>query len=161
MGIFFSSTTEDLQLKDFLTPGVIDFRFNPNVTAVTYKYGIKSQRVPFYQWFLSNNTSVPSIFGSETNNWATNIGDIVPSNYQDLDRRNIITPNYFVPRITSLDVNQRAYIFNIDNNGFYDLNPFQGMKTKFMVGAPYQFYFGLVKGGSALDKFKQKYLPNE
>lgn len=161
MGIFFSSTTEDLQLKDFLTPGVIDFRFNPNVTAVTYKYGIKSQRVPFYQWFLSNNTSVPSIFGSETNNWATNLSDIVPSNYQDLDRRNIITPNYFVPRITSLDVNQRAYIFNIDNNGFYDLNTFQGMKTKFMVGAPYQFYFGLVKGGSALDKFKQKYLPNE
>jgi hypothetical protein len=26
MGIFFSSTTVDLQNKDFLTPGVIDFR---------------------------------------------------------------------------------------------------------------------------------------
>jgi hypothetical protein len=35
------------------------------------------------------------------------------------------------------------------------------MKDKFMVGAPFHFYFGVTKGASALDKFKQKYLPNE
>lgn len=161
IGIFFSSSTEDLQIKDFLTPGIINFRFNPNISAVTYKFGIKSQEVPFYQWELSTGTTVPSIFGSETNNWATNLTDIVKSDYQDLSRRSISSPSYFVPKITSFDVNQRGYIFNIDNNGIYDFNVFSGMKTKFMVGAPYQFYFGVVKGASAMDKFKQKYLPNE
>lgn len=161
MGIFFSSTTEDLQIKDFISPGVIDFRFNPNVTAVTYKYGIKSQRVPFYQWQLSTDVSATSIFGGEKNNWATSINDIVTSEYQSLYRRNSTTPNYFVPSITNLDVNQRGYIFNNDFNGLYNFNVFSGMKTKFLVGAPNQFYFGVVKGASALDKFKTKYLPNE
>ena len=161
MGIFFSSTTEDLQVKDFLSPGVINFRFNPNVTAVTYPYGIKSQKVPFYQWQLSSDVSAPSIFGGERNNWATSITDIVTSEYQSLNRRNLTTPNYFVPSITSLDVDQRGYIFNNSFNGQFNFNVFSGMKTKFMVGAPNQFYFGVVKGASALDKFKEKYLPNE
>ena len=161
IGIYFSSTTEDLQVKDFISPGVIDFRFNPAVTAVTYRYGIKSQKVPFYQWELVPGSSISSIFGSERSNWATNLSDIVTSEYQSLDRRNLNTPNYFVPSITSFDVNQRGYIFNINQNGLYDYNVFPGMKTKILIGAPNQFYFGVVKGGSALDKFKTKYLPNE
>jgi hypothetical protein len=32
---------------------------------------------------------------------------------------------------------------------------------KFIVGAPFHFYFGIVKGESALDKFKAKYSINE
>jgi len=161
IGIFFSSTTEDLQVKDFISPGVIDFRFNPAVTAVTYKFGIKSQKVPFYQWQLSPGPSIVSIFGSETSDWATTLNDIVSSEYQSVDRRSVITPSYFVPSITSFDVNQRGYIFNTNQNGLYDYNVFSGMKTKFLIGAPNQFYFGVVKGASALDKFKTKYLPNE
>jgi hypothetical protein len=35
------------------------------------------------------------------------------------------------------------------------------MKSKFMIGAPNHFYFGLFKGKSAMDLFKTKYLPNE
>lgn len=162
IGVFYSSTTENLQTKDFLTPGVIDFRFNPNVTAVTYRYGIKSQKVPFYQWRLVPGAISQTIFGSEFNNWATdNQGGIVTSEYQSLDRRNLTTPNYFVPSNTSLDVNQRGYIFNKNAQGLYDGSEFSGMKTRFMVGAPFHFYFGVTKGASALDKFKQKYLPNE
>jgi len=161
MGIFFSSSTEDLQVKDFISPGIINFRFNPNVTAVTYKYGIKSQQVPFYQWQLTPGASQISIFGSETSNWATTVADIVTSEYQSLDRRNLANPNYFVPSIPSFDVNQRGYIFNIGQNGIYDFASFSGMKTKFLIGAPNQFYFGVVKGASALDKFKEKYLSNE
>jgi hypothetical protein len=78
-----------------------------------------------------------------------------------LDRRSLITPSYFVPSNPTLDINQRGYIFNKNAQGRYDGISFQGMKTKFMVGAPFHFYFGVVKGASALDKFKQKYLPNE
>ena len=161
IGVFYSSTTENLQTKDFLTPGVIDFRFNPAITAVTYRFGIKSQRVPFYQWQLTPGPITSTIFGSETNNWATDRNDIVSSPYQSLDRRSLITPSYFVPSNPTLDVNQRGYIFNKNAQGLYDGISFQGMKTKFMVGAPFHFYFGVVKGASALDKFKQKYLPNE
>jgi hypothetical protein len=161
MGIFFSSTTEDLQLKDFLSPGIIDFRFDPNVTAVTYRYGIKSQVVPFYQWQLESAPTQVSIFGSEQSNWATKQTDIISSEYQNLNRRNIAQPNYFVPSDTTLDVNQRGYIFNENAQGFYSAPVFPGMKSKFLIGAPFQFYFGVVKGASALDKFKQKYLPNE
>jgi hypothetical protein len=35
------------------------------------------------------------------------------------------------------------------------------MRSEFIVGAPNQFYFGIMKGQTALDKFKTKYLPNE
>ena len=33
--------------------------------------------------------------------------------------------------------------------------------NKFLVGAPFHFYFGVTKGASALDKFKTKYSANE
>jgi hypothetical protein len=33
--------------------------------------------------------------------------------------------------------------------------------TTFVVGAPQHFYFGLVKGGSAIDKFRIKYVNTE
>jgi len=161
MGIFYSSTTFDLQDKDFLSPGIINFRPNPSVPAITYPYGIKSQKVPFYQWQLNPPPVQFSIFGNVTNNWATNISDIVTSPYQSLNRRNLTTPNYFVPSNTSFDIYQRGYIFNVNASGDYDFNTWGSMQSKFLVGAPNQFYFGIKKGNSALDKFKTKYLPNE
>lgn len=91
MGIFFSSTTEDLQVKDYLTPGKIDFRPSPASSAIQYSYGIKSQEVPFYQWelnpprkplvtYLFPRLVNPTIFGSEENNWATETNDIFSKN---------------------------------------------------------------------------------
>jgi hypothetical protein len=161
MGIFFSSTTFDLQTKDFVSPGIINFRPNPFVPPITYPYGIKSQKVPFYQWQLNQPSNIFTIFGSETNNWATDSLDIITSAYQNLNRRNLTTPNYFVPSNTSLDIYQRGYIFNVDSSGNYDPNVWNSMKSKFMIGAPNHFYFGLFKGKSAMDLFKTKYLPNE
>ena len=161
MGIFFSSTTFDLQTKDFVSPGIINFRPNPFVPPITYPYGIKSQKVPFYQWQLNQPSNIFTIFGSETNNWATDSADIITSPYQNLNRRNLTTPNYFVPSNTSLDIYQRGYIFNVDSSGNYDPNVWNSMKSKFMIGAPNHFYFGLFKGKSAMDLFKTKYLPNE
>jgi len=166
MGIFFSSTTEDLQNKDFLTPGVIDFRPSNNANAITYPYGIKSQYVPFYQWELKQGT-VPSIFGGELNNWKTNyssnssISGIFGYNYQSLDRRTIQPNNkYFIGSNTQIsDIYERAYIFNIDGNGNYSYGGPAGgnYPSNFLVSAPFHFYFGLIKGDSALDKFKTKY----
>ena len=164
MGIFFSSTTSNLQDKDYISPGIIDFRPDPNQTAVTYEFGIKSQLVPFYQWSLRQG-GVSNIFGSEKNNWATTISDITEYPYQAVSRRRVATPNYYYGNNTAYDIFQRGYIFSVTNtstpqNMTYDTFT-MSQSSKFLVGAPYHFYFGLIKGETALDKFKTKYGANE
>ena len=161
MGVFFSSTTEDLQFKDYLTPGRINFR-GPNNQLYPYPYGIKSQVVPFYQWKLNNNNT---IFGNQYNSWATNTSDIFSREYQSLDRTSVTTPSYFRGSNTEItDTFARGYIFNTlansPTNWSYSINAGQ-YPNKFLVGAPFHFYFGLIKGESALDKFKRKYSDNE
>jgi hypothetical protein len=165
MGIFFSSTTFDLQNKDFLTPGVINFRPSNNANAITYPYGIKSQYVPFYQWKLEQ-PSTQSIFGSEKNNWDTstmpnNTSGIFGYNYQSLSRRNLNTPSYFIGSNTQIsDIYERGYIFNVNNTGSFSYNA-GTYSSKFLVGAPFHFYFGINQGLTALDKFKTKYSISE
>ena len=76
--------------------------------------------------------------------------------YQSLDRTKLTQPNYFRPSTSSVnDLYARGYIFSVDANGVY--SRVGATSDKFLVGAPFQFYFGTVKGESALDKFKTKY----
>jgi hypothetical protein len=208
ISVFFSSTTNDLQFKDYLTPGRINFRANDNSNYLPYPYGIKSQVVPFYQWSLASGTN--TIFGGQYNNWKTDTRDIVQNQrYQSLDRTNLTSPGYFIGSNTQVsDLYERGYIFNIDfcvsgitsgNYSYTDCSGFthngNGVKTvefvlhqphsnvtqipniptdkivysvnsgnypnKFMVGAPFHFYFGIINGASALDKFKTKYSVDE
>ena len=158
VAVWFSSTTEDLQVKDYLTPGRINFRTNDNSVNYPYPYGIKSQIVPFYQWKLTNQNT---IFGSELNDWATNYVDIVQDRYyQSQDRTSLETPNYFRPLTSSVsDLYARGYIFSVDAAGGY--STIGASSGRFIVGAPFHFYFGMVKGNSALDKFKTKYSVDE
>jgi hypothetical protein len=167
MAVWFSSTTEDLQVKDYLTPGRINFRVNNNTDYYPYPYGIKSQVVPFYQWQqiydpLTQPITPPTIFGTEKNNWATDYIDIVQGKpYQSLDRTSLSTPNYFRPPTSSVsDLYARGYIFNVDANGNYSSSALQ-TPSRFIVGAPFHFYFGLINGETALDKFKTKYSIDE
>ena len=165
MAVWFSSTTQDLQTKDYLTPGRIDFRGANNVGYYPYPYGIKSQLVPFYQWQLKNGTS--TIFGNQNNTWATKSEDIIQNNYQSLDRTGASTKYYLNGTTVANDLTARGYIYSVDGNvtsyptvgGRYISTPQN--KDRFLVGAPYQFYFGVVKGESALDRFKTKYSIDE
>jgi hypothetical protein len=165
MAVWFSSTTQDLQTKDYLTPGRIDFRGANNVGYYPYPYGIKSQLVPFYQWQLASNSNL--IFGNENNTWATNTADIIQNNYQSLDRTGTSTKYYLNGTSVANDLTARGYIYSVDGNvasyptvgGRYISTPQN--KSRFLVGAPYQFYFGVVKGESALDRFKTKYSLDE
>jgi hypothetical protein len=165
MAVWFSSTTQDLQTKDYLTPGRIDFRGANNVGYYPYPYGIKSQLVPFYQWQLASNSNL--IFGNENNTWATNTADITQNNYQSLDRTGTSTKYYLNGTSVANDLTARGYIYSVDGNvasyptvgGRYISTPQN--KSRFLVGAPYQFYFGVVKGESALDRFKTKYSLDE
>jgi hypothetical protein len=62
----------------------------------------------------------------------------------------------------SNDLNARGYIFNVNGtvgNGQYSTTG--AINKKFVVGAPFQFYFGTIKGETALDKFKTKYSLDE
>ena len=158
MAVWFSSTTENIQTKDYLTPGRIDFRASESSPGYPFTYGIKSQVVPFYQWKLA---STNLIFGNQYNNWATNSNDLVQNKtYQSVDRLSLSVPNYFRP--TNSNVNDswaRGYIFSVDNNGVYSTTG--ASSNKFIVGAPFQFYFGIYVGKTALDKFKTKYGKNE
>ena len=103
----------------------------------------------------------------EYNNWLTNESNtintsgIVKYNYQSLSRRNVGIPSYFIGPNTALsDIYERGYIFNVDSSGQYSYTA-QPYPNKFLVSAPYHFYFGLIKGESALDKFKTKYSVDE
>lgn len=158
IAVWFSSTTQDIQTKDFITPGRIDFRATDRSNFIPYQYSIKSQTVPFYQWQLDAGSS--TIFGNQYNNWATDYNDIVSKQYQSLDRTNLGIPNYFRSSNSSInDLYARGYIFSVDANGYY--SSIGRTSSKFLVGAPFQFYFGVVKGDSALDKFKTKYSISE
>lgn len=156
IGIFYSSTTEDLQFKDFLSPGRKNIRAQNNILLQLF-YGNKSQEVPFYQWYLGQNSK--NIFGSENNDWATDSGSIKKISYQKLDR--LTKYEYFqTSNFGDNDTLLRGYIFNVDSNGNYSTTA--GIyPNKFIVGAPNHFYFGLFKGKTALDKFKAKYLSDE
>lgn len=161
IGIFYSSTTENLQFKDFVTPGKIDFRPSPTSNYVPYTYGIKSQLVPFYPWKLKNSIN---IFGTEENNWDTTQSGIVQYYYQSLDRVN--PQQYFTGQGIVNDLNKRGYIFNVSNdtvNDFGQIYKSQGpvYSSRFIVGAPFHFYFGLKQGATSLNKFKTKYALDE
>ncbi len=160
MAVWFSSTTEDLQVKDYLTPGRINFRGTDDIGYYPYPYGIKSQVVPFYQWRL-NNTNL--IFGNQLNSWATSSSDIVQNvRYQSLDRYASDTPYFWSDNSESNDLNARGYIFNVNGTvGDGQYTATGALKQKFVVGAPFQFYFGTVVGETALDKFKTKYSVDE
>jgi hypothetical protein len=161
IGVFYSSTTEELQFKDFITPGRINFRPTPTYTSSPFDYGIKSQVVPFYRWGQVDNKQ---IFGTEKNDWSTTTSDLVQYPYQSLDRTN--PQHYFFAQGLQNDISKRGYIFNVsgDTISQYSQNykP-QGpvYSNRFIVGAPFHFYFGTVVGASALDKFKTKYSVDE
>jgi hypothetical protein len=167
MAVYFSSTTQDLQNKDYLTPGVINFRPSNNANAITYPYGIKSQEVPFYQWKVVD-TVTRGVFGTQQNNWSTNITDIFSRNYQSLNRRSIVTPSYMIPSIYPIsDQFARGYLFNgkatTADNLTYNANAgkWNVPSSQYLVGAPNHFYFGLINGETALDKFKELYSIDE
>jgi hypothetical protein len=108
-------------------------------------------------------TTQTPIFGSELNNWATDYVDIVQDKqYQSLDR----LTNYFQSLSApvsqsnnSNDTYKRGYIFSVNSNGNYSETG--AASSRFIVGAPFHFYFGVIKGESALDKFKTKYSVSE
>lgn len=163
IAVWFSSTTEDLQVKDYISPGVINFRPSNTTQNFPFRYGIKSQRVPFYQW-QTRPTNPINIFGNEFNDWSTddysNGTGIFSKNYQSQYRLDVPPTSYFQSNTTpNSDIYKRGYIFSTDAFGRYSQRG--SLSQSFSVGAPFHFYFGVNAGFSAMDKFKTKYLADE
>lgn len=164
MGIYFSATTDDIQYRDYVSPGRI---INWNLLTNSFSYDnlpIKSQLTPHYQWTIQSGGS--SIFGTQKNNWATDSIDIIGVNYQKMDRLVSPYPKY---NETPNNYNARGYLY-ADNSTVFTAtsyndtaiticpNPATGGGTNALGGAPWYFYFGLKKGNSAMDKFYNKYV---
>jgi len=157
IGIFFSS---DTQTRDYLTPRRI-IRNDTTVPGVYDNLPIFTQEVPMYKWLIRTPNDSSSIFGEDLNEWLTTSTNIQAQMYQKLDRTKI-TSNYYQGQ-TNMPQFQKGFIYNIESsaNGYNPQGNLGGTiinGQKITVGAPFHFYFGLVRGNNALDKFNRKYL---
>lgn len=157
MGIYFSATTDAIQIRDFVSPGRI---INWNILTNTFAYdslSIKSQETPHYLWTIQSGGS--TIFGTQKNNWATDSINIQKIKYQELDRLSSPYPKY---NVSPNEYNARGYLY-ADNSTIYtttayNISPMTLPPNPSLNGAPWYFYFGLIKGSSAMNKFYTKYV---
>ena len=153
IGLYFSSDTKN---RILLTPGISTYG-----TVLQQNGYPKTQEVPMYKWGSDQTSPSPSLFGSELNEWYTGIegGGFYSVPYQSMQ---FDTADYFKPQNGTGPFNgATGYIYNYDTDG----NPNQNVNSypadqskKFVVGAPYHFYFGLGKGKSAINRYITKYI---
>jgi hypothetical protein len=170
IGIFFSSNT---QTRDYVSPK--RQILNPFATSVDdcsfNNINVFSQKVPMYQWEIKSSGD-NIIFGTQKNDWAknfltTNTG-LFSIRYQDLDRLNPDS-RYFRTNGCSQTAADVGHIYSLSgctlgldidesiNN--WEQNTIQ--PNWITVGAPFHFYFGLRRGASAFDRFRQKWINTE
>jgi hypothetical protein len=106
---------------------------------------------------LWNLADTNTIFGSDKNDWDTGLqgSGFYKYKYQTQSFYQAPFSNYF--NITNYG--KKGYIFNSDSTG-YSTNFPPGQSNKFLVGAPFHFYFGLNKGKSSMNRYITKYIFN-
>jgi hypothetical protein len=177
LGLFFSSSTEELRYRKIMSSGIETYAFNP---LIEQKFGYpKSQYVPHYKWLLKKPTisvGTPNIFGSEDNNWYTDVygNGFFNKRYQDLDftsndekYQTSLTKLGFISSFsgtTSATIGPSPITpLSAILQGDPSPNPAQESTVKdgIVVGAPYHFYFGLNNGKTAVDRFYKLYVATE
>jgi hypothetical protein len=99
-----------------------------------------------------------TIFGSDKNEWQTNLqgSGFYKQKYQTMSFYQAPFSNYF----NTTNYGKKGYIYNTDSNGYSASFP-PGQNDKFVVGAPFHFYFGLSKGKSSINRYITKYIFNQ
>lgn len=97
---FFLASTEDLQIRDYLTPSRINVRNGDDLLQRKIPIPIKSQKVPMYIWERKGKDANTYIFGTDENQWVYDNTKlkVTSRRYRELDRlenRNA-EDNYFV-----------------------------------------------------------------
>jgi hypothetical protein len=168
-GLYFSG---DNQSRDYISPRrtiyietdarpypIYDFNYIP----------VKTQLVPFYGWLIKPS-SVPNIFGSQQNDWnvTSPSGNVFPKYYyQKLDRLNQAqVSNYMASAVNTQSQYLKGYIYNVNSSGVIDptlnVDPPSSSTNKLITnGAPFHFYFGLIQGATAYDRFATKWIKGE
>jgi uncharacterized delta-60 repeat protein len=153
IGLYFSS---DVQNRVMLSPGIVTYGTTLQQTGYP-----KTQEVPMYKWQIDSTQPTQTLFGSEINEWHTNIdsGGFYSIPYQSMQFN---STDYFKPENGTGPFNgATGYIFNYDTNGDPNQDMYtwpQNQSKRFVVGAPYHFYFGLGKGKSAINRYITKYI---
>jgi len=158
-GIFYSGETSD---RDLISPKRIDYTLTGSVSDfVADSLPLVDQTVPFYPWrnngYSLLSYGVRTIFGTEANNWITNKNSFSAFTYQRMDR--FYFP-FFVGGNQQVQ-NSLGYIYQTDNSGNNLPTVVPGTTNLETISSgPYYFYFGIKNGATAIDKFRQKYIPN-
>jgi hypothetical protein len=147
VGMFFKS---DRELRDLITPRRLIFSESVTLPILppTQDIPLFTQEIPHYKW----STTGPTIFGTENNDWSTNL--LTKGLYQKQDR---LTSNYFIGSNTIVSA-ITGYITQTNSDGTNNPTLTTTTNGVVQVGSPWYFYFGLKKGSSAVDKFFIKYL---
>lgn len=174
-GVFFSA---DTQIRDWLAPKrtIVSPGSNPNFDCTFDEFPIFSQDIPMYLWQIQSNSSGQNIFGSQTNGWDTlplPQGQFNHIRYQDFYRNDNTTPfgsramtpnqqdneSYFMGFIHNTFNNLTDAAYDVSNpNVFSTQKNYGPIDGKVNNTAPFYFYFGLVKGASAFDRFLTKWV---
>jgi len=181
-GVFFSA---DTQVRDWLTPKrtIVAPGGDPSFDCTYDEFPIFSQDIPIYLWQIQTNPDGNNIFGSQTNGWDTlpiSAGQFNHIRYQSIDRIDEIMPfgsRTMIPNITSNESFFLGYIHNTTllpgttdvyiTDAAYNAANTAGNLLEFNKGpgdgkvnntAPFYFYFGLIKGSSAFDRFLTKWV---
>jgi hypothetical protein len=171
MGLFFSSTTEQSRYRKIMSPGVETYSINP---PLEQQFGYpKSQFVPNYKWQVqipTDNVNTPNIFGSEDNNWYTDVygNGFYKRRYQDLDFRTgnekyqtILTKLGFIASYSGTTSATIGPAPITPLSSIIQGDPSTSPSEAVIVGAPYHFYFGLNNGKTAVDRFYKLYVATE
>ena len=164
LGLFFTANTPEIRYRKIMSPGIETYNFNP---LIEEKFGYsKSQVVPHYKWWIKRPSiyvGTPNIFGSEDNNWYTQVysSGFFKKKYQDLDfttpSEKYMTTQTKFGYIASF--NQAGGTLPITPLGnILQGDPGTNSTDAVVVGAPYHFYFGLNNGKTAVDRFYKLYV---
>jgi hypothetical protein len=184
VGIFFSSNT---QTRDYISPRrQILNPFTNSVDGCSFNdINVFSQVIPMYQWEIVGDADGGGIFGHQMNTWKKNsLGTPAHSGlfsyrYQDLDRLQPTSRYFRTDAGSNFTYFNKGHIYSVlssaintpDPNIYIDESTanwdrnnsgFDGDSDEWItVGGPFHFYFGLRQGGSAFDRFRQKFINTE
>jgi hypothetical protein len=165
-GIFYTGNS---QIRDYISPNITVYNPDGDVdNECSYSFiPLNSQEVPFYLWDIKDNTSNPNIFGTQENDWTFDGNNAFKYKYQGVNRLEPSSKNFQPdPGINQIKYH-KGWIYNVDNGlvnpetNEFDYKPEPGIPKKYLMGAPFYFYFGLTKGASAFDRFASKWINTE